>query len=174
MRFTAVMAKTFVTGGAYLLLCMAPLLAQPAKGGCKGDGMHDGKGPHGIMKKLNLTEEQKTKLEALRKEYKPLKQKQWKEMKAIRLKSKEELLKDKPDRAVLTQYSKEIAAFHEKMAESMTNHLLKAKTILTKEQFEKLLSKDFMEGMHKQKMNNGQKNCPHQKKGPPEDEQKPM
>ena len=78
------------------------------------------------------------------------------------------MLKDKPDKNVLKKYSQEIANQHRLMADTMTDHLLKVKKILTKEQFEKMLSREFRHGMgkhHKKGKHGGR-----QKGGPPKDQ----
>ena len=116
-----------------------------------------------MMQELNLTEEQKLKIQELRVEHKPAIVKIKETMKLIKQKSKEELLKDKPDKAVLKKYSQEIAEQHRLMSDEMVTHLLKVKKILAAEQFEKMLRKDFFrEGQH---MGSPDKNPPLRKKG---------
>lgn len=144
-------SRTFFAIAATMMLYTIPLFAQPA----------DGAGHCGeYSMELNLTEEQKTKLQELRVEHKPAMVKIKETMKLIKQKSKEELLKDKPDKNVLKKYSQEIAAQSRIMAESMTEHLLKVKKILTKEQFEKMLSKEFRYKMGKQKKSGKHGGCP--------------
>lgn len=142
-------SRTFFVIAATMMLYSIPLFAQPADG-AGHYGKHS-KGPDHEMKGLNLTEEQKTKLQELRIEHKPAMVKIKETMKLIKQKSKVELLKDKPDKTLLKKYSQEIADQHRIMAESMTDHLLKVKKILTKEQFEKMLSKEFRREMDKHK-----------------------
>ena len=140
---------SFFIGLMAVLIVSAPALAQPPKGECPEKGKKGG--PHKMWEELKLNEEQKTKLQELRKEMHPFRKKQKEAMKAIKLKMKEELLKDNPDMSVLKSHSKEIAGLTAKMSNQMTMHLLKVKKVLNKEQFEKVLSKDFLHGMHKNK-----------------------
>jgi Spy/CpxP family protein refolding chaperone len=147
---------------AALVLCVAalPLLGQesgqtpPAKkGGCplmaeSGQkecpvmgGMHkEGQERGHIWKELNLTDEQKAKLKELRSGQAPAHKKEGETMRDVRQKIKAELLKEKPDRVALNKLTDEIANSHRQMARDRTEHLLKVKQILTKEQFEKMLS----------------------------------
>jgi Spy/CpxP family protein refolding chaperone len=64
-------------------------------------------------------------------------------MKALRDKSKEELIKPSPSKDALYAFAKESGELRQSMAEKEADHLLKVKTVLTPEQFTKLLSKDF-------------------------------
>ncbi len=138
-------SRTFFVLTATMMLFTVPLYAQP----CEGHG----KGPHHEMKGLNLTEKQKTKLQELRIEHKPDMVKIKETMKLIKQEAKEELLKDSPDKTLLKKYSQDIADQSRIMAESMTDHLLKVKKVLTKEQFKKMLSKGFFHDMGRKKMN---------------------
>lgn len=147
-----------------ILLSSLSVLAQPPEDEkpCPHKKDH-----HPFMKELNLSEEQRAELKEIREKDKPFRKKHREEMKAIRQKAKEELLKDNPDRKVLKKYSQEIAQLHEKMSEQMIDHLLKVKKILTKEQFEKILSKEFKHGMFKHKMQKKHKKGP---RGPHKEE----
>ncbi len=154
-------SRAFFVITATMMLYVIPLSAQPAD--CAKHCGEHAKGPCHEMKGLNLTEKQKTKLQELRIEHKPAMVKIKETMKLIKQKSKVELLKDKPDKALLKKYSQEIADQSRIMAESMTEHLLKVKKVLTKEQFEKMLSKEFFHGKQKMKMHGkNKKGC----KGP--------
>ena len=150
--------KTFFLVAATLMVCTLPLAAQQ-KGGAGPKGEH--RGPHHGMEGLNLTEEQKIKLQELHVDHNPIMVKVKESMKLIRQKSKKELLKDKPDKALLKKYSQETAEQHRIMADEMTNHLLKVKKILSKEQFEKLLSKEFRQDHFKHMKHKGED--PHNK-----------
>jgi Spy/CpxP family protein refolding chaperone len=96
---------------------------------------------------LNLTEDQKTKLKTLRADMKDFRKANFEKMKSLLDKSKEELLKSAPSKPVLYGYAKEMGDLHKAMSEKMADHMLAMKTILTKEQFQKLLSNDFWHGM---------------------------
>jgi Spy/CpxP family protein refolding chaperone len=96
---------------------------------------------------LNLTDDQKTKLKSLRADMKDFRKANFEKMKSLLEKSKEELLKAAPSKAVLYGYAKEIGDLHKAMSEHMADHMMKMKAILTKEQFQKFLSRDFRQGM---------------------------
>jgi Spy/CpxP family protein refolding chaperone len=96
---------------------------------------------------LNLTEDQKAKLKTLRADMKDFRKTNFEKMKSLLDKSKDELLKAAPSKTVLYGYAKEMGDLHKAISEKMADHMLKMKTILTKEQFQKLLSKDFWHGM---------------------------
>ena len=114
-----------------------------------------------MFEQLNLTVDQKAKMKALRQEMQDLRKANMEKMKALRDKSKDELLKAAPNKTVLYGFAKEMGDLHKAMAEHMADHLLKVKAVLTKEQFEKMLSKDFLKGMREQRMHDhGQKHGP--------------
>ena len=69
------------------------------------------------------------------------------EVKKVRNKIKEELLKEKPSQGTLNGYAKEAGKLHGKLSEKRMAHFLKVKEVLTKEQFEKLLSNEFLKDM---------------------------
>jgi Spy/CpxP family protein refolding chaperone len=106
-----------------------------------GDSMHQK-----WFAQLNLTDDQKAKLKDMRKEMGEFRKVNFEKMKALREKSKVEFLKAAPSKTVLYGFAKEMGDLHKAMAEKMADHILKMKTILTKEQFEKMLNFDFGEG----------------------------
>lgn len=102
------------------------------------------------LAELKLTETQKQELMKLRKERKAEQKQNVEALQQLRRQIKEELLKKDPDRKKLDSYSEQIALTHKKIAGSMISHLLKVKTVISQEQFEKLLNfhwKEFM--LHK-------------------------
>ena len=92
---------------------------------------------------LNLNDDQKAKLKTLRQDMRESRKANFEKMKALLDKSKEELLKPSPNKTVLYGYAKELGDLHKAMAEHMADHMLKVKTILTKDQFAKLLSNEM-------------------------------
>jgi Spy/CpxP family protein refolding chaperone len=96
---------------------------------------------------LNLTEDQKAKLKALRGGAKDFRKANFDKMKSVLDKSKEELLKEAPSRDVLYGYAKEMGDLQKALSEHMADQMLKMKTVLTKEQFQKFLNRDFRQGM---------------------------
>lgn len=120
-----------------------------------------------FMDQLNLSADQKAKMKALREEMRTLRKANMEKMKVLREKSKEELLKAAPNKTVLYGYAKEMGDLHKAMAEQMADHLLKVKAVLTKEQFEKMMSKDFLKGMRERRMHDGPpRGGPHGMGGP--------
>jgi Spy/CpxP family protein refolding chaperone len=108
-----------------------------------------------IWAELNLTADQKVKLKTMREDAQQSRTAIFDKMKDLRDKSKQELLKEKPSKDVLYGYAKQLAEEQKILAEHMADHMLKLKSILTKEQFEKVLSKDFFMGMQKEHGGNG-------------------
>ncbi len=98
---------------------------------------------HRLWAQLNLTEDQKAKLKGMRGEMREFRKQNLEKMKVVLDKSKEELLKASPSKAVLYGYAKEMGELHRAMAEHMANHMLTIKSVLTKDQFAKLLSNEF-------------------------------
>jgi len=103
------------------------------------------------MAELNLTADQQGKLIALDKEKnagaKPL----FDQMKAIRDKMKTELLKSEPSKPALDNFASQLGDLHKQLVRNMNENLLKVKSILTAEQFSKLVNFDWMRsgpGMH--------------------------
>jgi Spy/CpxP family protein refolding chaperone len=92
---------------------------------------------------LNLTDDQQAKLKTLRQEMRESRKANFEKMKALLDKSKEELLKPSASKAVLNGYAKEMGELHRALAEQMADHMLKVKTILTKDQFAKLLGNEM-------------------------------
>jgi Spy/CpxP family protein refolding chaperone len=120
---------------------------------------------------LNLTDDQKAKLKTLRQEMRESRKANFEKMKVLLDKSKEELLKPAPNKAVLYGYAKELGDLHKAMAEHMADHMLKVKTILTKDQFTKLLSNE-MHPLGMREMHKGPHDAPHGQGpggGPPPD-----
>jgi Spy/CpxP family protein refolding chaperone len=100
-----------------------------------------------LAKELGLSSQQKAQLKSMREEMRGVRKEHIKKMKALRDKSKEELLKPVPSRDVLYSYARESGELRRIMAEKEADHMLKVKAVLTAEQFKRLLSKDFMHPM---------------------------
>ena len=114
----------------------------------------DSECPHAKMRiadELNLTDDQATQLKLLRLDM----QKEYilhgDEVKKVREKIKAELLKEKPSKSALTGYADELGKLHARLSVKRIENLEKVKAILNKDQFEKLLSKEFLEGMCRDK-----------------------
>jgi len=104
-----------------------------------------------MIKELNLTQDQKTKLKALRMQMKESRQQIFNQMKGVRNKIKEELLKDKPSKTALDGYASQLGELSKQIAQKLADHLLQVKAILTPEQFTKLVNHDWMGQLMKRK-----------------------
>jgi hypothetical protein len=80
-------------------------------------------------------------------------------MKAVREKAKAELLKASPSKQVLDDYASQLGDLHKQLVQNLHLQALKAKTILTPEQFSKMVNFQWMgpeqgmTGMHRGKGN---------------------
>lgn len=136
------------------VMLATPLFAQP------DDPEHCGR-HKAVMEELNLNDEQQTKLKLLKLDMQKEHILHFDEVKKVRDKIKEELLKEKPSEAKLNEYAKELGKLHGKLSEKRMAHFLQVKQILSKEQFEKLLSKEF----HKEKFHHKKQGKYKDKKG---------
>lgn len=91
-------------------------------------------------KELNLNKEQKEKLRELRREMDIIRKNYVDSIREIRLHIKEELLKEEPSLTSLEKFASILGELYKNMTMKRFEHLLKVKNILTKEQFEKLVS----------------------------------
>ena len=131
---SALMAAGFLTG----MLMLSPLAvsAQPA----------DSTVPRPFQKmitELKLTPDQQAKLQAQHKEMREQGKVIFEQMKKIRENVKAELLKDKPSPAALDDYATQLAGLQKQLIQKRHEHLLKAKAILTPEQFSKLVNHEW-------------------------------
>jgi Spy/CpxP family protein refolding chaperone len=125
-----------------LALCLM-MAAPPAQGAQDSASFSRDSTRHRIWAQLGLSESQKAKLKEMRKQSMEFRKQNFEKMKVLLDKSKEELLKPSPSKAVLHGYAKEMGDLHRTMAEQMADHMIALKSVLTKEQFEKLLSNEF-------------------------------
>lgn len=123
-----------------IFMFSTPLIAQP------NNPEHYGR-HKGFIEELNLNDEQATQLKLLKLDMQKEHVLHFGEVKKVRNKIKEELLKEKPSQGTLNGYAKEAGKLHGKLSEKRMAHFLKVKEVLTKEQFEKLLSKEFLKDM---------------------------
>jgi Spy/CpxP family protein refolding chaperone len=112
------------------------------KSGCPMQKGGEGGGP--MAKELGLTDTQKVQLKALRQEQRSLFASFGEKMRAQRDAVRAELAKAKPDQAALDKAAVEAGMLAEELAKTRISSLLKAKTILTAEQFSKLLDREWM------------------------------
>ena len=97
-----------------------------------------------MMADLKLTADQKTKMQALHKNMKEAGKALLDQMKEISEKVKVELLKDQPSKQVLDGYATQLADIQKQILQKRYDHVLQVKAILTKEQFAKHLSHEWM------------------------------
>jgi Spy/CpxP family protein refolding chaperone len=102
---------------------------------------------HKMWAQLGLSEDQKAKLKDMRTTMREFRKQNFEKMKTILDKSKEELLKQTPSQSVLYGYANDMGNLHREMSKQMADHMLKLKSILSKEQFTKLLSNEFRSPM---------------------------
>jgi|WetSurMetagenome_2_1015567.scaffolds.fasta_scaffold00110_27 Spy/CpxP family protein refolding chaperone len=157
MRFTIMFA-----GAALCVAAAVPaaLFAQDSAWSPKDSTRHK------IWAQLGLSPDQKAKLKDMRKQMMEFRRQSFDRMKALLDKSKEELLKPSASKAVLYGYAKEIGDLHKAMSERMADHMLAIKSILSKEQFEKLLSNEFRPPLRGGPREGGPRHGPHD--GPPD------
>lgn len=104
-----------------------------------------GRPHHRMWNDLKLTEDQKGKLKTLHEEMMSVRDKHFETVKVVRIKIKNELLKDTPSRTVLYGYAGKLGELHKQMSKERGDHLLKVKAIFTPEQFSKMIDKDLNE-----------------------------
>jgi Spy/CpxP family protein refolding chaperone len=133
------MRKTLITAGIMAAALMLSPLAVFAK-------------PYDTMMKrpfakmindLKLTQDQQAELKAQHKQMREEGKVIFEQMKKIREKVSSELLKDKPSRPALDDYAAQLAGLHKQLIQKRHEHLLKAKAILTPEQFAKLVNHEW-------------------------------
>jgi Spy/CpxP family protein refolding chaperone len=141
------------------LLVSVPAFAFGPGSGCRGgDGWGPGAGPgigmgRGIFQrdavwaKLNLTDEQKAKIESLQiayqKELRPIREKMFDKSVALR----RLWLQATPDKDKITAAQKEVSLLRDEMQGKMTTMRLEIRNVLTPEQQEKLVNTGWGRGM---------------------------
>jgi Spy/CpxP family protein refolding chaperone len=114
-----------------------------------------------MMADLKLTADQTTKIQALHKDMLEKGKALSDQMKMISEKVKVELLKDQPSKPVLDGYATQLADIQKQLLQKRYDHVLQVKTILTKEQFSKHLSHEWMgpqgAGTHEEMGESGKK-----------------
>lgn len=101
-----------------------------------------------MIQDLGLTKDQQVKMKSLHADMVNVRKERGSQMRAIMDKSKAELLKDSPSKALLYGLAKEMGEIRTEMAKNEVDHLLKVKSILSPEQFKKLLNKPPRGAIH--------------------------
>jgi Spy/CpxP family protein refolding chaperone len=127
-------------------LIAGSLIAFPFSIAAKPDSAMMEKHHEKMMADLKLSADQKAKLKDQRSKHmesmKPFREK----MKGIRERIKAELLKPQPSKQALDGFAVELGDLHKQMAQMRNDHLLQLKSILTPEQFSKLVNRDWRDG----------------------------
>ena len=137
---------------AILFMFATPLIAQ-------SDNPKQCDSHKGFFEELNLTDEQATQLKLLKLDMQKEHILHFDEVKKVREKIKGEMLKEKPSQSILDGFAKELGKLHGELEKKRFSHFLKIKGALNKEQFEKILSKEFRKDMfrHDKKQGKGKK-----------------
>ncbi len=122
-------------------LCTAAMLMVPVVSFAQTEGKSCAKQNH-MWSELGLTEEQKVKLKELHMEIKAARGKNFENARNIRMKIRDELIKENPSAAQLDAYASELGEIHKEIAKQHNDHLLKVKTVLSAEQFSKIVNKE--------------------------------
>ena len=142
---------------ALIIVAMSLLLSMPVfafgpgsgrgPGGCPGQGSGPGYYRSEAWAKLNLSDEQKTKIEALQtahqKELRPIREKMFDKSVALR----RLWLQTNPDKDKITAAQAEVSALRDEMQNKVTAMRLEIRKVLTPEQQEKLVNSGWGRGM---------------------------
>lgn len=119
----------------------------PGEGRGPGIGMGHDSHHDAMWAKLNLSAEQKTKIEALqlahRKEIRPIKEKMFDKSVALR----RMWLQTNPDKDKIIALQKEVRVLRDQLEDKGTAHMLEIRKVLTPEQREKLANSRWGKGM---------------------------
>lgn len=103
----------------------------------------------GYLDLIQLSNEQKQKVEEIRKEFLPKVEKVRKELRQKRLQLNDLLFASKPDMKAIDDKTGEIADLQTKLEKEVINHILQEKEILTldqQKQFHEIIEKEFKKG----------------------------
>ncbi len=99
--------------------------------------------PHRMWDQLGLDADQKAKLLSMHNEMQEIRKKNIEAETAVRVKIKDELTKNNPSKSVLSGYVSELGKLHDQKIQSHIDHLLQIKSILTPEQFQKVIDNQW-------------------------------
>ncbi len=126
-----------------VIVAMLAILVSPALSQNPADKKGE-KGPGG-QKRLELTDEQTQKLDAIRLETEKAQIMLRAEVEIMEKDLQHQLKQEKVDKAAVDKLISELAALHGKMLRLRVDSLLKTKEILTPEQFKKYLARKGMQ-----------------------------
>ncbi|MBN2188309.1 MAG: periplasmic heavy metal sensor [Chitinispirillaceae bacterium] len=96
-----------------------------------------------MINDLKLTQRQQDELKTTLRQTRDKGKEIFGQMKKVREKVREELLKDTPSKPALDEYAAQLAGLHKQLIQNRHDHLLQTKTVLTAEQFSKLVSHEW-------------------------------
>jgi len=122
----------------FISLLIAATLYIPSSGGTgtqsKGNGMWND---------LQLTAEQRTQIAKLHTEREDSRDKNITEIKTVRQKIRDELVKSNPSRTLLADYANELGKLHSEQMLQSIDRIIELKAILTPEQTQKLIDRQW-------------------------------
>lgn len=127
--------------GMIKTLCACTMLLVPVISHTQAEEKNCAKKEH-FCAELELTEEQKVKLKELHQEIKAARKKIFEAARDIRMKIRDELLKETPSTSQLDLYAAELGDVHKQLSKQHNDHLLKVKAVLSAEQFSKIVNKE--------------------------------
>ncbi|MBD3419504.1 MAG: periplasmic heavy metal sensor [Chitinivibrionales bacterium] len=123
----------------FLAIIGATLMLNPAVSHSGEQNIRGERIKQKLVERLQLTDEQATRLVELRRQIREKKRVEYRKIKAIRKQIKAELAKENPDKAQLDSFAGELGEIHEFVTRNYLQHLIEVKAVLTTEQFEKIL-----------------------------------
>lgn len=123
----------------FLPLLTAAIVLLPSNSSAQQNRFHQ----HRLWNSLGLDADQKAKLLTMHNEMRDIRKKNIEAETAVRVKIKDELSKSNPSKNVLSGYVDELGKLHDHMIQSHIDHLLQIKTILTPDQFHKVIDKQW-------------------------------
>lgn len=142
--------KILVYSVLFIVILIQPALAAPEQN--KNKHFDRAKFFEKLSKDLNLTNEQKAKIQTLEAEQKETVPNTINQLKQKYNALTEELIKEKYDNTTINKITEEILALENKISLNRINTKIKMRNILSAEQFKQL--EENMHKMHKQKPNN--------------------
>ncbi len=127
--------------GIVKTLCACTMLLVPLVSHTQAEERDCPKKEH-FYAELELTEDQKVKLKELHQEIMAVRKANFEASRNIRMKIRDELLKENPSTSQLDLYAAELGDIHKQLAKQHNDHLLKVKAVLSKEQFAKIVNSE--------------------------------
>jgi Spy/CpxP family protein refolding chaperone len=126
--------------GVYMVAALSLAQAQDSGPDSSASKMRPGQRIQEIFKQLNLTDDQKSQLEANKKQHRAIMEKSREDIKAAKDALKEELMKAQLDMPKINELQAEVKALLSQEEDSKLSSILAVRTILTPEQFTKFVT----------------------------------